>query len=266
MQPPEYKYNSYVYSYQPLWQYLDVGPSLPEDPLGLRDSLAPLYISQALVYLYLIFMKIKYYPAEIIFRFFGKKDHVIRPLFAYWYHAAIITLLIIYIKLTFDRDLGDYIIGTYISIILYVSGFIVVTRQLNPHHRTNEGNSDRPKYEKSSLTEEKKIEILNKIVALLEEKKHYTRNMLSLTETAKAVSEPPHHVSQVINEKLGKNFFDLLSTYRVEEAKTIFRDKSTQNLTIEEIAEQVGCNSKASSNKAFKTLTGMTPSEYRKNT
>jgi AraC-like DNA-binding protein len=254
-----------VYCYQPEWAYLDVQTSIPEDPLGLRDRLPSLYIGQGLIYLYLIFIKLRYYPAEIRFRFFGRKDPLIKPLFAYWYHAAIITLLIVFIKITFERDLGDYIIGTYLSIILYVSGFIVVARKLELLGKIPDEPNGRPKYEKSPLSEEKKNEILSKIIVLLEEKKYYTRNMLSLSETAKAVSEPAHHVSQVINEKLGKNFFDLLSAYRVEEAKILLRNRSNDNLTIEDIAEQVGYNSKAAFNKAFKALTGTTPSAFRRN-
>ncbi|MBN2813292.1 MAG: AraC family transcriptional regulator, partial [Bacteroidales bacterium] len=71
-------------------------------------------------------------------------------------------------------------------------------------------------------------------------------------------------VSQVINEKTGKNFYDLLSEYRIQEAQLILSDKAKHNLTIEEIAEQVGYNSKAAFNKAFKSLTLLTPSEFRK--
>jgi AraC-like DNA-binding protein len=110
----------------------------------------------------------------------------------------------------------------------------------------------------------RKDEILDKINKLLGEKKYFTRNMLSLKETAKAINEMPHHVSQVINERTGKNFFDLLSEYRIQEAQTLLSDKANRNLTIEEIAEQVGYNSKAAFNKTFKLLTQLTPSEFRR--
>lgn len=263
-QSPEFKYNSYVYCYKPDWEALPVNMTLPEDPLGLRRSLAPLYISQALVYLYLIFIKIKYSTSEGRFLFFGRKDKKTALIFNIWIHAVIVVGLIIFIKINFERDLGDYLIGTYISILLYINGFIVVSHQISGYPETVNEETARPKYEKSPLSEEKKTEILSRITALLEQDKYFSRNTLSLADLAKAVNEPSHYVSQVINEKLDKNFFDLLSGYRITEAKKILSEKDAELLTIEEIAERVGYNSKAAFNKAFKSITGVTPSEFRK--
>jgi AraC-like DNA-binding protein len=265
LQPDEYKYNSYVYCYQPDWEKIPVQSNIPEDPLGLRKTLAPLYLSQAFIYLYLIFIKLKFSTEDKRFSFFARKDDKIRTLFRYWLHAVTVTIFICFIKIAFERDLGDYLIGTYISIMLYISAFVVLTRSMDSQHIVSEAVNYKPKYEKSSLSEEKKIEILNKLTDLLHDKKYFTRNMVSLSETARAIGEAPHHVSQVINEKTGKNFFDLLSAYRIGEAQILLREKSNQILTIEEIAEQVGYNSKAAFNKAFKLNTGLTPSEFRKN-
>jgi len=264
LQAPEFKYNSYVYCYKPDWDVLPVKMWLQEDPLGLRKSLAPLYISQALVYLYLIFIKMKYAHAEGKFAFFGRKDKKSAQIFNIWIHVVVAVGLVIFIKINFERDLGDYLIGTYISVLLYINGFLVVSQQISPHHSVEKGEILKPKYEKSPLSEEKKTEILNKISILLEQKKYFSKNTLSLAELAKAVNEPPHYVSQVINEKLDKNFFDLLSGYRISEAKKLLHEKTGDQMTIEEIAERVGYNSKAAFNKAFKTIAGVTPSEFRK--
>ena len=265
IQSPEFKYNSYLYCYKPGAETLPVNMRLWEDPLGFRQSLASLYISQALVYLYLIFVKVKYAQPEGKFAFFGKKDKKTTQIFNIWIHAVIVVALIIFIKIRFERDLGDYLIGTYISLILYINGFLVVSQQINPHTEQDKEEIPRSKYEKSPLSEEKKSEILNRITILLEQEKYFSKNTLSLADLAKAVNEPPHYVSQVINEKLDKNFFDLLSGYRISEAKRILHDKAGDQITIEEIAEKVGYNSKAAFNKAFKAITGVTPSEFRKN-
>jgi YesN/AraC family two-component response regulator len=89
-------------------------------------------------------------------------------------------------------------------------------------------------------------------------------NLASLSEFAKKIGESPHHVSQVMNEKLNKSFFELLASYRIDEAKKILSGDKKGKITVEEISEMVGYNSKTAFNNAFKKLSGKTPSEFRK--
>lgn len=107
------------------------------------------------------------------------------------------------------------------------------------------------KYKKSSLEEAEKNAILDKIVFQMENEKYYISSTASLSGLAKATHETSHHVSQVINEKIGQSFFELLASYRVKEAKSILRTDLGKKLTIEEIAERVGYNSKSVFNSAF---------------
>jgi AraC-like DNA-binding protein len=106
--------------------------------------------------------------------------------------------------------------------------------------------------------------IMAKIKKEMEVNKYFTNNLASLSGLSKQLNESSHHVSQVINEKLNKNFFDLLATYRVEYAKKLIREDEEIKLTVEELAERVGYNSKSSFNIAFKKYSSKTPSEYRK--
>jgi YesN/AraC family two-component response regulator len=92
-------------------------------------------------------------------------------------------------------------------------------------------------------------------------KKPFLKSDFSLPELAHQLGTTVHILSQSINEGLGKNFFEMVAEYRVKEAKHLLVDKP--NIKVEEIAEQVGYNSKSSFNTAFKKLTGSTPSEYR---
>lgn len=48
----------------------------------------------------------------------------------------------------------------------------------------------------------------------------------------------------MINEKLGNNFFELLTSYRIEKVKTILAGDKASKLTIEEISDMVGYNAK----------------------
>jgi AraC-like DNA-binding protein len=108
------------------------------------------------------------------------------------------------------------------------------------------------------------VRILDNINLELGHRHYYSDNLASLSELAKKIGESPHHVSQVINEKLNVSFFELLASYRVEEAKRLLSDDKNNKLTVEEISEMVGYNSKTAFNNAFKKLSGKTPSEFRK--
>jgi AraC-like DNA-binding protein len=121
-----------------------------------------------------------------------------------------------------------------------------------------------PKYQKSSLSDESKEMILVKINKEMEANRYFTNNLASLSGLSKQINESSHHVSQVINEKLNKSFFELLAVYRVEYAKKLINDDKENKLTVEELSELVGYNSKSSFNIAFKKYTLNTPSEYRK--
>jgi len=119
------------------------------------------------------------------------------------------------------------------------------------------------KYKKSSLDEATKEIILKGIEQQMKVEKYFKSSTASLSGLAKAINESSHHVSQVINEKLNQSFFEMLASYRVEEAKAILKTEFGKKLTIEEIAEQVGYNSKSAFNTAFKKITSQTPSEFR---
>lgn len=120
------------------------------------------------------------------------------------------------------------------------------------------------KYLKSSLSDAGKQKILDNLILELETRHYFLDNLASLSELARKIGESPHHVSQVINEKLNKSFFELLASYRIEEAKRILSGDKKNKITVEEISEMVGYNSKTAFNNAFKKLTGKTPSEFRK--
>ncbi len=62
---------------------------------------------------------------------------------------------------------------------------------------------------------------------------------------------------------MGKNFYNLVNDYRVEEVKKRMVDPKYRHLTILAIAYDAGFNAKSSFNTVFKEKTGMTPSEYQ---
>jgi len=120
------------------------------------------------------------------------------------------------------------------------------------------------KYEKSALTDQLAEEILQKLKQLMDQEKIYKDNALSLPKLARRLAVSPHLLSQVLNQKLGKNFFNFLNQRRIEEAKKLLLDPHYQVYNVLEIAMEVGFNSVSTFNSLFKKQTGLTPSEFRK--
>lgn len=120
------------------------------------------------------------------------------------------------------------------------------------------------RYLKSGLTIEKTDDLHKELLLLMKTKKPYLKNELSLKEIAVELNIHPNYLSQVINEKIGKNFYDFVNEYRVNEFKNLIRNLDKQNFTMLALAYECGFNSKSSFNKYFRKSTGMTPSEFSK--
>jgi AraC-like DNA-binding protein len=163
-----------------------------------------------------------------------------------------------------SSDVGDYLIASYVSFMIYATSYQVLNRSEFFDKPGSFFGFPMMKYEKSSLSEEDKEIILSRIRKEMEDNSYFTNNLASLPGLAKQINETSHHVSQVINERLNKNFFELLASYRVEHAKKLIKKDKDSKLTVEELSDIVGYNSKSSFNIAFKKYTLMTPSEYRK--
>src|SRR5690606_17601982 len=86
---------------------------------------------------------------------------------------------------------------------------------------------------------------------------------LNLGLLSEKINIPSHYISQTINQKFEKNFFDYVNSWRVEELKTKLRDDKFSHLKLEELAYICGFNSKAAYQRAIKKHTGMTTTEYR---
>jgi AraC-like DNA-binding protein len=123
---------------------------------------------------------------------------------------------------------------------------------------------EKKKYASSSLTEKELAEYLKKIRALMNNEKIYLKNDLKIGDVAEKINLPVYYVSQVINEKLSKNFYDFINEYRVDEVKKRFADTKYDYLTILAIGFDSGFNSKTAFYSAFKRNTGMIPSAFKK--
>ena len=115
---------------------------------------------------------------------------------------------------------------------------------------------------KQAPVDNRMIELL---LSLMEKDKFYHREGLTISQLASTMNIKEYKLRQAINQQLGfRNFNEFLNSYRLQEACDILADPENKEMTILEIAFQLGYNSLAPFNKAFKQSTGMTPTQWRK--
>jgi AraC-like DNA-binding protein len=176
---------------------------------------------------------------------------------------GMLVIVIIVVKVSFVRDLGDHIIASFLTFIIYLATIVELSGVGKLRKVENIQPVVTQRQSVSGLSEEKKKEVQEKLIVLMDERKLYRDNLISLTRVARQINEPAYIVSQVINEKMNASFFEWIAQYRVEEAKVLLSDPAKATFTIEQVAEEVGYNSKSAFNKVFKKYTGKTPSEYK---
>lgn len=120
------------------------------------------------------------------------------------------------------------------------------------------------KYKTSALPDERVEEVLPKLQRLMEKDRVFLDAELNLQQLARKVGIHYNYLSRIINEKFGLSYNDYINGYRIEEAKRMLADPGQAGRTILDIAYDTGFYSKSVFNTAFKKVTGMTPSQYRK--
>ncbi|UNY97932.1 AraC family transcriptional regulator [Zhouia spongiae] len=125
-------------------------------------------------------------------------------------------------------------------------------------------NKESEKYKNSSLSEESRRLYKKKILEMMNVEKIYLNHDLNQTDFAKRLGVSSHHLSETLHYGFNKNFYQLINSYRIKEAKEILALSINKDIKILAVAFDSGFKSKTTFNRVFKEQTGYTPSEYRK--
>ncbi|MDX9904569.1 MAG: AraC family transcriptional regulator [Bacteroidales bacterium] len=135
-----------------------------------------------------------------------------------------------------------------------------------PVYEEDEANdsSSVEKYARSGLRPEQAEEYLTRLLQIMDEEKLFLDGDLTINDLSGKTGIPRHHITEVLNEKHGRNFFSFVNEYRIREVLSRMNDPKYQHYTLLAIAYDAGFNSKSTFNSFFKAYTGKTPSVYRK--
>ena len=165
----------------------------------------------------------------------------------------LIPILFIYLHLNYFKNL--YLIQ------LPVLGYVAWKTWKQPAVFENFAIINYERNSSSTITnlDEKKLAIENTI----KKNRPYLNTELTIKDLADLVELPPYQVSELLNKGFGKNFYDFVNYYRIEEAKKQLLNPKNANLTLEGIGLNCGFKSKSTFFAVFKKMTGKTPSEFR---
>ncbi|PKD18800.1 hypothetical protein APR41_17485 [Salegentibacter salinarum] len=106
-----------------------------------------------------------------------------------------------------------------------------------------------------------KEEVLAKLKRLKENDCHLDKKF-NLTECARKLEMPSHHISYFLKQYYGLSFATYKNTLRTKHAKRLIEEGYLQNNTIDALAEKCGYANRTSFSKSFKSLVEISPSEY----
>ncbi len=173
--------------------------------------------------------------------------------------------------LPFDTD---FLIALGITLVIYGIGYwgvrqpeifrFATAEHAIPTVAVSHIAAPTPRYERSGLAPREADELKARLVALMERDQPYRQPELTLGELAERLGTTPHRLSEVLNAQLALSFYDFINGYRVREVQERLSGPDGARFTYLALALEAGFASKSTFNAAFKKLTGVTPSEYRR--
>lgn len=148
---------------------------------------------------------------------------------------------------------GSYISGSIMySLLLYLSVFLYL------NYRKSKSIES---YAKRKIPTEQATKLLDRLKELVVIKQLYADPDIRIGQLAQLLHIPPHQLSQLLNDNVGKSFSDYINSHRIDAAAKILIQ--SPHIRIEEIGYDVGFNSKSSFFSAFKKFKQVTPLKYR---
>lgn len=103
--------------------------------------------------------------------------------------------------------------------------------------------------------------ILAKLKYQMDVNKTYLDETLTLNGLSQDLDITPHQLSEMLNLRLKVSFKKYINTYRLQYAQELLTKESHRSIL--DIAYSSGFRSKSAFNHSFKSINGITPSEYR---
>jgi len=107
--------------------------------------------------------------------------------------------------------------------------------------------------------------LLDALMRLMADERIYRHEGITVGSLANRLGVPEYKLRRLINQQLGyRNFNAFLNDHRIAEVKAALGDPAQAAVPVITIALDAGFQSLGPFNRAFKAVTGVTPTEYRR--
>jgi AraC-like DNA-binding protein len=139
----------------------------------------------------------------------------------------------------------------------------LVTKRNPDYLRLLQSETRKAHYEKSRIHGLNIEQITTRLNEIMKDEKAFADEELSLGDLAQELGISAHQLSEILNEKLNKNFKTFVNEYRIEEAKKLLLEEPDRSIL--SIGVAVGFNSNTTFCTVFSKHTGISPRQFRKN-
>lgn len=225
------------------------------------ESLAALFCGWVL---YVSYNKVSRYQDNLLNNYaaiegknLGWLKNIIICFFALWVIWTVTHAL----RIIQGEDKSMYIVWLGMAGIVYWLGYFMFLRREFFEIPTFKSDKES---KSGNILSEKTEEHYERLLELMTKDKLYMDSELNMSTLAEKTELSNGYLSQIINQKTGKNFFDFVNSYRVEDVKAKLKDPDFDHYSILAIGLEAGFKSKSTFNAVFKRLTGVTPSAFKK--
>ncbi len=156
----------------------------------------------------------------------------------------------------FGNSMAYYITGPLVfSFFLYLLAFGYFNKQWFNIEASLK------KYSNKKIPQEEATLLIANLNELMAKKKVYKNPQLKIKDLAMQLNVSSHHLSQLLNDNLGKSYKSFINEYRIHSACNLL--KTSHHLSLEGIGYEVGFRSKSTFFTTFKKVMAQTPSQFQ---
>ena len=171
---------------------------------------------------------------------------------------SVMTIIAFYVK-TFEYFYYLILLGIYMYMTFKMIDYLPV--KISKLRKTSVKQEVEPENKQEKISKDIKSKLEN-IVGLWVEEKKFIRSGITIKDVAAEIGTNHNYLSKYLNSVVGMTFSVWLNTLRIEESKTLL--SGPEKLSVEEVGKRVGIPEIYNYSRWFKTITGMTPQQFRK--